>query len=109
MVDIFEAISTQKEAEIKISELLDTRSIFELIFEIVRTSGFYSEDENFKLIKALNIDTDEASTEDALFNTWMTMGTNLNTSKTQEEFNAKFALFVPIILKRMEAINRMSA
>ena len=109
MVDIFESISTQKEAEIKISELLDTRSIFELVFEIVKTSGFYSEDENFKLIKALNIDTDEASNEDALFNTWTTMGANLNTSKTQEEFNAKFALFVPIILKRMEAINRMSA
>ncbi|WP_379900751.1 hypothetical protein [Lacinutrix gracilariae] len=109
MVDIFEAISTQKEAEIKISELLDTRSIFELIFEIVRTTGFYSEDENFNLIKALNIDTDETSNEEALYNTWMTMGTNLNTSKTQEEFNAKFALFVPIILKRMEAINRMSA
>ncbi|WP_246288503.1 hypothetical protein [Winogradskyella costae] len=109
MVDIFESISTQKKAEIKISELLDTRSIFELVFEIVKTSGFYSEDENFKLIKALNIDTDEASNEDALFNTWTTMGANLNTSKTQEEFNAKFALFVPIILKRMEAINRMSA
>ena len=109
MVDIFESISTQKEAEIKISELLDTRSIFELVFEIVKTSGFYSEDENFKLIKALNIDTDEASNEDALFNTWTTMGANLNTSKTQEEFNAKFALFVPIILKRMEAIDRMSA
>lgn len=109
MVDIFEAISTKKEAEIKISELLDTRSIFELIFEIVRTTGFYSEDENFNLIKALNIDTDETSNEEALYNTWMTMGTNLNTSKTQEEFNAKFALFVPIILKRMEAINRRSA
>ena len=109
MVDVFDAISDSKEAEVKINELLDTRSIFELVFEIVRTSGFYSEDENFKLIKALNIDTDEASNEDALFNIWMTMGANLNTSKTQEEFNAKFALFVPIILKHMEAINRMSA
>ena len=109
MVDVFESISASKEAEVKISELLDTRSIFELIFEIVRASGFYSQDENFNLIKALNIDTDESNIEDALYVTWVSMGENLNTAKTQEEFNAKFALFVPIILKRMEAINRMSA
>ncbi|MFB9053866.1 hypothetical protein ACFFVB_12340 [Formosa undariae] len=109
MVDVFDAISASKEAEVKISELLDTRSIFELIFEIVRASGFYSQDENFNLIKALNIDTDESNIEDALYVTWVSMGENLNTAKTQEEFNAKFALYVPIILKRMEAINCMSA
>ncbi|NRR92467.1 hypothetical protein HSX10_12890 [Winogradskyella undariae] len=109
MVDVFESISASKEAEVKINELLDTRSIFELVFEIVKESGFYSQDENFSLIKALNIDTDESNIEDALYVTWVSMGENLNTAKTQEEFNAKFALFVPIILKRMEAINRMSA
>ncbi|WP_246284988.1 hypothetical protein [Winogradskyella wichelsiae] len=109
MVDVFESISVSKEAEVKINELLDTRSIFELVFEIVKESGFYSQDENFSLIKALNIDTDESNIEDALYVTWVSMGENLNTAKTQEEFNAKFALFVPIILKRMEAINRMSA
>ncbi|MGR7813714.1 hypothetical protein [Lacinutrix undariae] len=108
MVDIFDAISASKETEVKISELLDTRSIFELVFEIVRASGFYSQDENFNLIKALNIDTDDANIEDALFATWITMGENLNTTKTQEEFNAKFALFVPIILKKMDAIGRIA-
>ncbi|WP_246296574.1 hypothetical protein [Winogradskyella vidalii] len=109
MVDVFESVSASKETEIKINELLDTRNIFELVFEIVSKTGFYNTDENFQLIKALNMDTDESSKEDALFATWVTMGENLNTAKTQEEFNAKFALFVPIILKRMEAINRMSA
>lgn len=108
MVDIFDAIGASKEVEVKISELLDTRSIFELVFEIVRESGFYSQDENFNLIKALNIDTDDANIEDALFATWITMGENLNTAKTQEEFNAKFALFVPIILKKMDAIGRIA-
>lgn len=109
MVDVFDAISTSTEAKIKIAELLDTRSIFELVFEIVKETGFYNLDENFNLIKSLNIDTQEGNREEALYNTWATMGENLNTAKTQEEFNAKFALFVPIILKRMEAINRMSA
>jgi len=109
MVDVFDAISTSTEAKIKIAELLDTRSIFELVFEIVKETGFYNLDENFNLIKSLNIDTQEENREEALYNTWATMGENLNTAKTQEEFNAKFTLFVPIILKRMEAINRMSA
>ncbi len=108
MVDVFDAISTSTESKIKIAELLDTRSIFELVFEIVKETGFYNLDENFNLIKSLNIDTQEENREEALYNTWATMGENLNTAKTQEEFNAKFALFVPIILKRMEAINRMS-
>ena len=109
MIDVFDAISTSTESKIKIAELLDTRSIFELVFEIVKETGFYNLDENFNLIKSLNIDTQEENREEALYNTWATMGENLNTAKTQEEFNAKFALFVPIILKRMEAINRMSA
>ncbi|MDN3619618.1 hypothetical protein QWY81_09150 [Polaribacter undariae] len=108
MVDVFESISASDKGTIEISELLDTRSIFELVFEIVKESGFYSQDENFNLIKALNIDTDEDSLEDALCASWVTMGTNLNTAKTQEEFNAKFALFVPIILKKMEAIKRIA-
>jgi len=109
MIDVFDAISISTESKIKIAELLDTRSIFELVFEIVKETGFYNLDENFNLIKSLNIDTQEENREEALYNTWATMGENLNTAKTQEEFNAKFALFVPIILKRMEAINRMSA
>lgn len=109
MIDVFDAISISTESKIKIAELLDTRSIYELVFEIVKETGFYNLDENFNLIKSLNIDTQEENREEALYNTWATMGENLNTAKTQEEFNAKFALFVPIILKRMEAINRMSA
>lgn len=108
MVDVFDAISPSTESKIKIAELLDTRSIFELVFDIVKETGFYNLDENFNLIKSLNIDTQEENREEALYNTWATMGTNLNTAKTQEEFNAKFALFVPIILKRMEAINRIA-
>ncbi|EGV43213.2 hypothetical protein BZARG_1072 [Bizionia argentinensis JUB59] len=105
MVDVFESISASKERELKISELMDTQSIFELVFEIVKDTGFYNQDEHFNLIKALNSDTSDENSEDALYTTWATMGSNLNNSKTQEEFNAKFALFVPIILKRMEAIN----
>jgi len=108
MIDVFDAISASEDPELKISELLDTRSIFELIFEIVRATGYYNQDENFNLIKALNTDTNEANSEDALYTTWITMGNNLNTAKTQEEFNAKFALFVPIILKKMEAIKRVA-
>ncbi|WP_232735103.1 hypothetical protein [Olleya sp. Bg11-27] len=109
MTDVFEAISTLEKSELKISELMETQSIFELVFEIVKNTGFYNHDENFNLIKALNVDTNDHDTKNVLYTTWTAMGINLNTSKTQQEFNAKFALFVPIILKRMEAINCISA
>ncbi|QXP61986.1 hypothetical protein H0I26_19020 [Olleya sp. HaHaR_3_96] len=109
MTDVFEAISTLEKSELKISELMETQSIFELVFEIVKDTGFYNHDENFNLIKALNVDTNDHDTKNVLYTTWTAMGINLNTSKTQQEFNAKFALFVPIILKRMEAINCISA
>ena len=108
MVDVFESISASDKPELKINELLDTRSIFELVFQIVKETGFYSQDENFNLIKALNIDTNESNSEDALYTTWITMGNNLNTAKTQEEFNARFALFVPIILKKIDTIQRIA-
>jgi len=36
------------------------------------------------------------------------MTNNLNTAKTQEEFNAKFILFVPIVLRKIEMINRIA-
>ncbi|WP_240788881.1 hypothetical protein [Psychroserpens sp. NJDZ02] len=108
MTDVFEAISTLEKSELKISELMETQSIFELVFEIVKDTGFYNHDENFNLIKALNVDTNDHDTENALYTTWTAMGINLNTSKTQQEFNAKFALFVPIILKNMGAVNAIA-
>ena len=109
MVDIFDAISTSKNHKLEISELLETMNIFELLFDIVKATGFYNQDENFNLINTLNIDTNSTDCEDALYKAWSTMGNHLNTSKTQEEFNAKFALYTPIILKKMEAISQISA
>tara|TARA_R110002050_G_scaffold5040_5_gene23388 strand:- start:1663 stop:2037 length:375 start_codon:yes stop_codon:yes gene_type:complete len=106
MIDVFEAIKTSQEATLSVTELLATQNIFENIFEKVKHTGFYNEDENFKLVKAMNMDTDGETAEEALFNSWGSMVKTINTASSQEEFNAKFALFVPIILKRMTAINQ---
>ncbi|MBE7639996.1 hypothetical protein GUB10_06595 [Salegentibacter sp. BLCTC] len=105
MVNVFEAVSDTQDPALKISELMHTQSIFERVFEIVKETGFYNDDENLRLMRALNIDTGEGDLKNALYTTWTIMGNNLNRSKSQEEFNAKFALFVPTILKRMEAIH----
>ena len=107
MIDVFESIKASQGAELKVTELLATQNIFENIFEKVKHTGFYNEDENFKLVKAMNIDTDGSTTEEALFNSWGSMVKTINTAASQEEFNAKFALFVPIILKRMTAVNQV--
>lgn len=107
MIDVFEAIKTSQEATLGVTELLATQSILENIFEMVKTTGFYNDDENFKLVKAMNMDTDGENAEEALFNSWGSMVKTINTAASQEEFNAKFALFVPILLKRMTAINQV--
>ncbi|WP_299011584.1 hypothetical protein [uncultured Tenacibaculum sp.] len=44
--------------------------------------------------------------ENALYHTWTTMVNNMNTAQSQEEFNAKFALFVPVVLKKIELITK---
>ncbi|MBB4117955.1 hypothetical protein GGR32_000227 [Mesonia hippocampi] len=44
--------------------------------------------------------------EDVLYHTWTTMVNNMNTAQGQEEFNVKFALFVPVVLKKMELITK---
>jgi len=108
MIDVFEAIKTSQEATLSATELLATQNIFENIFEKVKHTGFYNEDENFKLVKAMNIDTDGSTAEEALFNSWGSMVKTINTAASQEEFNAKFALFVPILLKRMTAVNQVA-
>ncbi len=107
MIDVFEAIKTSQEVTLSATELLATQSILENIFEKVKTTGFYNEDENFKLVKAMNIDTDGQNAEEALFNCWGSMVKTINTAASQEEFNAKFALFVPILLKRMTVIDQV--
>ncbi|MGO3707697.1 MAG: hypothetical protein ACTJGD_09140 [Mesonia hippocampi] len=44
--------------------------------------------------------------KDALYHTWTTMVNNMNTVQSQEEFNVNFALFVPVVLKKMELITK---
>ena len=54
MVNVFEAVSDTQDPALKISELMHTQSIFERVFEIVKETGFYNDDENLRLMRALN-------------------------------------------------------
>ncbi|UNY97406.1 hypothetical protein MQE36_09895 [Zhouia spongiae] len=100
MVDAFETLKNPNNSELKISELLATKPILEQVFNLVKTTGFYEVEDNLNLIKALTIDLENDNAEDALYHTWATMVNNMNTVQSQEKFNAKFALFVPVVLKK---------
>lgn len=102
MVDVFETISTSENPEILLQELMETKPLFEEVFSIVKHTDFYDADDHLDLIKAIDLETKNDNVTDSLFHAWTTMVDNLNTSKTQEEFNARFALFTPVILKKME-------
>ncbi|MBW2960576.1 hypothetical protein KW502_02025 [Mesonia sp. JHPTF-M18] len=103
MVDVFETISASSSPELQPNELLATQPIFEKVFKLVNETGFYELDDHLDLVKAIAIETKHENLEDELMHTWITMVNNLNTATSQEEFNARFALFTPIILKKMNA------
>ena len=106
MVDAFETLKNPNNPELRISELLATEPTLAQIFNLVKSTDFYEIEDNLNLIKALEIDLENNNAEDTLYHTWTTMVNNMNTAQSQEEFNAKFALFVPVVLKKMELITK---
>ncbi|WBL21117.1 hypothetical protein [Zunongwangia sp. HRR-M8] len=100
MVDVFESLSSNS-SEIQPSELLATQPKLEEVFKLVKPTGFYELDDHLDLAKAIAIETEHENPEDEIMHTWVTMVNNLNTASSQEEFNARFALFTPVILKKM--------
>ncbi|MEH6656339.1 hypothetical protein [Leeuwenhoekiella marinoflava] len=103
IVDVFESISASNSPELQPNELLATKPIFEKVFNLVKETGFYELDDHLDLTKAIAIETEHETLEDELMHTWLTMVNNLNTATSQEEFNTRFALITPVILKKMNA------
>nr|WP_262917440.1 hypothetical protein [Zunongwangia pacifica] len=103
MVDVFESISASEKNEILVQELMETQSIFEQVFNITKQTGFYEAEDHLDLVKAIDIETKNDTVEDELMEAWTMMVANINAATTQEEFNARFALFTPVILKKMNA------
>ena len=99
MVDIFESLSSNS-SKLQPGELLATQSTFEKVFNLVKVTGFYELEDHFDLVKAIAIETENENAEDELMHAWLTMVSNLNQATSQKEFNTRFALFTPVILKK---------
>lgn len=102
MIDTFEVVGANK-GTLTTDDLLKGEEKLEQIFFKVKETGFYKEQEVVNLVKALNIEFQENDNtiEDALYKAWSTMVASMNKATSQEDFNAKFALFVPLVLKKM--------
>lgn len=102
MIDTFEVVGANK-GTLTTDDLLKGEEKLEQVFFKVKETGFYKEQEVVNLVKALNIEfqENENTIEDALYKAWSTMVASMNKATSQEDFNAKFALFVPLVLKKM--------
>lgn len=102
MIDTFEVVGANK-GTLTTDDLLKGEEKLEQVFFKVKETGFYKEQEVVNLVKALNIEFQENDNtiEDALYKAWSTMVASMNKATSQEDFNAKFALFVPLVLKKM--------
>lgn len=102
MIDTFEVVGANK-GTLTTDDLLKGEEKLEKVFFKVKETGFYKEQEVVNLVKALNIEFQENDNtiEDALYKAWSTMVASMNKATSQEDFNAKFALFVPLVLKKM--------
>ncbi|MDO6852793.1 hypothetical protein Q4599_04330 [Cellulophaga lytica] len=102
MIDTFEIVGANK-GNLSIAELLKGEPTLENVFFMVKDTGFYEENDTMSLLKALNIEFSEnnGTKEDELHKAWSTMVATMNKATSQEDFNAKFALFVPLVLKKM--------
>ena len=105
MIDTFELVGANK-GNLAVTDLLKGEATLEKVFFMVKESGFYEANDTLPLLKALNIEFTENNTtiEDALHKAWSTMVATMNKATSQEDFNAKFALFVPLILKKMKEL-----
>ncbi|APU11788.1 MULTISPECIES: hypothetical protein [Cellulophaga] len=102
MIDTFEIVGANK-GNLSITDLLKGEPTLENVFFMVKDTGFYEETDTMSLLKALNIEFSEnnGTKEDELHKAWSTMVATMNKATSQEDFNAKFALFVPLVLKKM--------
>ncbi|MEP0211582.1 MAG: hypothetical protein ABJD66_00085 [Cellulophaga sp.] len=102
MIDTFEVVGANK-GNLTTDDLLKGEEKLEQVFFKVKETGFYKEIKVVSLVKALNIEFQENNNtiEDVLYKAWSTMVATMNKATSQEDFNAKFALFVPLVLKKM--------
>ncbi|MDV2080755.1 hypothetical protein [Marinobacter xestospongiae] len=107
MADVFETLQgIAPEESYLATNLMKTRPFFLKALALLRTTDYLSRGDHLNLLKALDfeIDANGDDLEDNLAFCWVTMVNNLEMALTQQEFNARFALFVPLVLRKMNEV-----
>jgi len=107
MADVFETIGAIDSPTFTGEHLLMTKEYFVKAYNVIETTDFLSVGDIPNIINAIAIDIDThiEQTSEGLLYSWNIMKTNLERATSQAEFNAIFALFVPVILKYMQTPN----
>ena len=108
MASIFEVIGFIQKDTIDAQDLLITKGFYDGALAIINSTDYLKSGDNPEIIKAIELEVESQAEddEDKLMLAWISMKQNLEKADTQESFNARFALFVPVISKVMSAASK---
>nr|WP_086938481.1 hypothetical protein [Thaumasiovibrio occultus] len=103
MADVFETLMENQTEDAYLDVLLVTEQYYAQALALLNTTDYLTRGDNPALVNALIIDIESGETDpmERLAHAWMVQKTNLELAESQENFNATFAIFVPVILHFM--------
>lgn len=103
MVDVFESLGDVSGSNFSATSLMVTMPHFMNANEILHGTDFLSKGDHGQLLEVINKNVDEKSDQvpDKLLYSWIAMKGYLDEATSQDDFNARFALFVPVICDKM--------
>ena len=106
MVDVFEAIATLPADGIQPKDMLIAKPFIDQASALLDTTDYFDSGNNASIVESIRLEvaSQTADHEDQLMHIWLAMKKNLEKAESQEGFNARFALFVPVIAGCMDQI-----
>ena len=103
LVDVFESLGDVSGSNFSATSLMVTMPHFMNANEILHSTDFFNLGEHGQLLASIHKDVDDKSDQapDKLLYSWIAMKGYLDEATSQDDFNARFALFVPVICDKM--------
>lgn len=103
LVDVFESLGDISGSDFSATSLMVTMPHFMNANELLHRTEFLSQGDHRVLLDSINKEVDAKSEQapERLLFTWITMKGSLDEATSQDDFNARFALFVPLICNKM--------
>lgn len=100
MADVFETLASNPSPTFSHADFQATKPFYEKAMSLLQETDYLNIEQNKTIIEMLQleIESQTSNQEDQLLFCWSTMKENLEKATSQDQFNATFALFVPLIL-----------